>query len=84
MGFGFPAAIGAKVAKPYANVISITGDGGFLMNSQELATISEYDIPVVICILTTELWEWSINGKTYTMGRGRVKFIWERVLTLLN
>ena len=50
MGFGFPAAIGAKVAKPYANVISITGDGGFLMNSQELATIREYDIPVVICI----------------------------------
>ena len=50
MGFGFPAAIGAKVAKPNYNVISITGDGGFLMNSQELATIKEYDIPVVICI----------------------------------
>ncbi|WP_017981134.1 acetolactate synthase large subunit [Methanocaldococcus villosus] len=50
MGFGFPAAIGAKVAKPYANVICITGDGGFLMNSQELATVREYDIPIVICI----------------------------------
>ncbi|MFU8653592.1 acetolactate synthase large subunit [Methanotorris formicicus] len=50
MGFGFPSAIGAKVAKPNYNVIAVTGDGGFLMNSQELATIREYDIPIVICI----------------------------------
>ncbi len=50
MGFGFPAAIGAKVAKPGNKVICITGDGGFLMNSQELATVAEYNIPVVICV----------------------------------
>ncbi|KZX17197.1 acetolactate synthase large subunit [Methanobrevibacter filiformis] len=50
MGFGFPAAIGAKVAMPENNVISITGDGGFLMVCQDLATIKEYDIPVVICL----------------------------------
>jgi acetolactate synthase-1/2/3 large subunit len=47
MGFGFPAAMGAKVAKPEANVIDIAGDGSFLMNSQELATIVTEDIPVV-------------------------------------
>ncbi|MBQ6813539.1 MAG: acetolactate synthase large subunit [Methanobrevibacter sp.] len=51
MGFGLPSAIGAKVACPDDAVLSIVGDGGFLMVSQELATIREYDIPVVIAIL---------------------------------
>lgn len=51
MGFGFPAAIGAKVAKPENPVLSIVGDGGFLMVCQELATIKEHDIPVIVAIL---------------------------------
>ncbi len=51
MGFGFPAAIGAKIACPENPVVSIVGDGGFLMVSQELATIKEYDIPVIVPIL---------------------------------
>lgn len=51
MGFGFPAAMGAKVAKPESDVVAVCGDGGFLMVSQDLATVKEYDIPVVICIL---------------------------------
>ncbi|MFH1774228.1 MAG: acetolactate synthase large subunit [Methanobacteriota archaeon] len=51
MGFGFPAAMGAKVAKPNNNVIDIAGDGSFLMNSQELATVVENDIPVVAAVL---------------------------------
>ena len=51
MGFGFPAAIGAKVAMPDNPVLSIVGDGGFLMVNQELATIKEYDIPVIVAIL---------------------------------
>ena len=51
MGFGFPAAMGAKVAMPENDVVAVTGDGGFLMVSQELATIKEYDIPIVICVL---------------------------------
>ena len=51
MGFGLPAAIGAKVACPDEAVLAIVGDGGFLMVSQELATIKEYDIPVVIAML---------------------------------
>lgn len=50
MGFGFPAAIGAKVACPECQVIDMAGDGSFLMNSQELATAVENDIPVVVCI----------------------------------
>ena len=51
MGFGFPAAIGAKVACPDDAVLAIVGDGGFLMVCQELATIKENDIPVVIAML---------------------------------
>jgi acetolactate synthase-1/2/3 large subunit len=51
MGFGFPAAMGAKVALPESDVVAVCGDGGFLMVSQDLATIKEYDIPVVICVM---------------------------------
>ena len=51
MGFGFPSAIGAKVACPNDPVVSINGDGGFLMVCQELATVREYDIPVIAVVL---------------------------------
>ncbi len=51
MGFSLPAAIGAQIAKPEENVLAICGDGGFQMVSQELATINEYDLPIVTCIL---------------------------------
>jgi acetolactate synthase-1/2/3 large subunit len=51
MGFGFPASIGAKMAKPDRNVIDIAGDGSFMMNCQELATTVVEDIPVVVAVL---------------------------------
>jgi acetolactate synthase-1/2/3 large subunit len=51
MGFGFPAAMGAKVALPENDVVAVCGDGGFLMVCQDLATVREYDIPVVVCVL---------------------------------
>ncbi|WP_295722442.1 acetolactate synthase large subunit [uncultured Methanobrevibacter sp.] len=51
MGYGFPAAIGAKVACEDDPVIAICGDGGFLMVSQELATVQTYDLPLIITIL---------------------------------
>jgi len=51
MGFGFPAALGAKKAFPDKTVINITGDGSILMNVQELVTASEYKIPVINVIL---------------------------------
>ncbi len=50
MGFGFPAAIGAKVAAPDKKVVDLAGDGSFLMTCQDLATCVENDIPVVICV----------------------------------
>jgi len=51
MGFGFPAAIGAAVAKPNDLVISISGDGSFQMCIQELATVRQYNIPIKIVLL---------------------------------
>ena len=51
MGYGFPAAIGAKVGVPDATVIDIAGDGSFQMNSQELATAVQNNVPVVVAIL---------------------------------
>ncbi len=51
MGYGFPAALGAKVGKPESTVIDIAGDGSFQMNSQELATVVQNDIPVIVAIL---------------------------------
>jgi len=51
MGFGFPASIGAKMAKPEQNVIDIAGDGSFLMNCQELATTVVEDVPVVVAVM---------------------------------
>lgn len=51
MGFGFPAAIGAKIGKPDSDVVCITGDGGFQMNMQEMATAVLQDAGVTVCIL---------------------------------
>ncbi len=51
MGYGFPAAMGVKVGKPESTVIDIAGDGSFQMNSQELATVVQNDIPVIVAIL---------------------------------
>ena len=51
MGYGFPAAIGAKIGNPDKDVLVITGDGGIQMNIQELATAVCYELPVIICII---------------------------------
>jgi acetolactate synthase-1/2/3 large subunit len=54
MGFGLPAALGAKVARPDHLVIDIDGDGSFLMNIQELATAYTEKIPVKILLLNNQ------------------------------
>jgi acetolactate synthase-1/2/3 large subunit len=51
MGFGLPAALGAQVGFPDRQVIDISGDGSFQMNSQEIATLVQYRLPVKIAIL---------------------------------
>lgn len=51
MGYGFPAAIGAKLGNPDKGVIAICGDGGMQMNIQEMATAVVYELPIIICIM---------------------------------
>jgi acetolactate synthase I/II/III large subunit len=50
LGFGFPTALGVKVANPGKAVVSITGDGGFMFGVQELATAAQYGIGVVTLV----------------------------------
>jgi acetolactate synthase-1/2/3 large subunit len=71
MGFGFPAAIGAKAGRPDALVIDIAGDGSFQMNLQELATAKLNDLPVKVVILNNgylgmvRQWQELFYGKRY-------------------
>ena len=51
MGFGLPAAVGAKVAQPNKEVVAVLGEGGFQMTIQELGTIMQSNIPVKILVL---------------------------------
>lgn len=51
MGYGVPAGVGACLADPSATVITVSGDGSFMMNVQELATIRRYRIPLKIVLL---------------------------------
>ncbi|RCW71860.1 biosynthetic-type acetolactate synthase large subunit [Saliterribacillus persicus] len=54
MGFGFPAAIGAQLAKPDDTVVAIVGDGGFQMTLQELSILQERGLPVKIFIVNNQ------------------------------
>ena len=54
MGFGLPAAIGVKVARPDQNVVDIDGDGSFQMNIQEMATAVMENIPVKVMMLNNQ------------------------------
>lgn len=51
MGFGIPAAIGAKLAQPNKNVIVFVGDGGFQMTNQELALLNGYGIAIKVVLI---------------------------------
>jgi acetolactate synthase I/II/III large subunit len=72
MGFGLPAAIGAKIAFPDRHVIDIAGDGSIQMNIQELATARQYNCPVKVAILNNgylgmvRQWQELFYGKRYS------------------
>jgi len=55
MGFGFPAALGAKVACPKRPVVDIAGDGSFMMTEKELACSIREDIPVTVIVLNNSM-----------------------------
>lgn len=54
MGYGLPAAIGAQLGHPNARVVCMSGDGSFMMNVQELATINRYKLPVKIVLFDNQ------------------------------
>jgi acetolactate synthase I/II/III large subunit len=54
LGFGFPTALGVKVAHPDKPVVAVTGDGGFMFGVQELATALQYGIAVVILVFNNK------------------------------
>lgn len=72
MGFGFPSAIGAQVANPDRMVVSINGDGGMQMCSQELAICAINQIPVKIVVINNQVlgmvrqWQEIIHGNRFS------------------
>jgi acetolactate synthase-1/2/3 large subunit len=56
MGYGVPAAVGAKIAFPERTVVALAGDGCFLMNGQELATAMQYRAPVVFIVVNNGMY----------------------------
>lgn len=71
MGWAMPAAIGAKLAKPDAPVIALMGDGDFLMIMQELSTIAQYQIPVVVILANNCGWMAIKDLQTDMLGEDR-------------
>jgi acetolactate synthase-1/2/3 large subunit len=71
MGFGFPAAIGAKVACPHRPVVDIAGDGSFIMSEQELACSVSENIPVIVIVLNNSVlgmvaqWQRTLYNRRY-------------------
>src|SRR5690606_3554309 len=72
MGYGLPAAVGAQVASPGALVVNIDGDGSFLLNVQELATVVEARLPVKTIIVNNRYhgmvrqWQELVYGGNYS------------------
>lgn len=56
LGFAFPVALGAKLGRPDAPVLAIHGDGGFLMNAQEIETAVRHGINVVTLVMNNNCW----------------------------
>ena len=71
MGYGFPAAIGVQIAHPNSLVVCVAGEASFLMNMQELSTLSQYNLPVKVFILNNEYlgmvrqWQEFFHGGRY-------------------
>src|SRR5277367_1675475 len=92
MGFGYPAALGAKVAHPDKQVVDIDGDGSFLMNVQELATAHIEKIAAKVMILNNQhlgmvvQWEDKFyqgnRGNTYLGDPENMKQIYPDYITM--
>jgi thiamine pyrophosphate-dependent acetolactate synthase large subunit-like protein len=70
LGYGVPAAIGAKIARPDRPVICVVGDGGFMYSVNELATAVKYRLPVVFLVMNDERYG-AIKWLQQTLFEGR-------------
>ena len=81
MGYGIPGAIGASLANLENNVIAVVGDGDFQMTLQELATIYELNLPIIICIINNnslriiQQWQEMIYGESYQVKLENPDFV---------
>ena len=72
MGFGLPAAIGAKIANPKQDVVCISGDSSIQMNIQELGTVSQYELAIQVLIINNgwqgmvRQWQESFYGNRFS------------------
>ncbi len=72
MGYGFPAAIGVQTAHPDALVIDIAGEASFMMNMQEMSTVSQYGLPVKVFVVNNQWmgmvrqWQELMHGGRYS------------------
>ena len=84
MGYGFPAAIGAKLGNPDKTVIAVSGDGGMQMNIQEFATAVLEELPLILCVFNNEYlgmvrqWQKLFYGKRYSMTNMRSGALFRR------
>lgn len=75
MGYGLPAAIGAKLAKPERTVVLFSGDGGIMMNCQELATAADYGVNVKVIVMNNHVlgmvsqWQRMFYGERYSQSK---------------
>lgn len=82
MGYGMPAAIGAKLAFPNKTVVSLSGDGGFMMTAQELETAVRYNVPIISLVFNNDMYgtirmhqEMHYPEKVVGTDLGRVSFV---------
>jgi acetolactate synthase-1/2/3 large subunit len=72
LGFAYPTALGVKVAKPDTPVVVISGDGGFMFNSSELATAVQYNINVVLVVFNDNAFGNVMRDQKDRYGENRV------------
>ncbi len=81
MGYALPAAVGASLAEPEKPVVVIVGDGGFQMTVQELASIVQRNLPVIVCLINNQSlgiikqWQLMKYGETYQVELQNPDFI---------
>lgn len=75
MGYGLPAALGAKLAKPEKTVVLFSGDGSIMMNCQELSTAADYGINVKVIVMNNHVlgmvsqWQRMFYGERYSQSK---------------